>query len=143
MYIDHIGMLKEEELLNFFVKDNLITSALKEFCFSERTDIFCLELNHRKQKRLLFCCYSLYKHLIKDHLLQIKNGTDFYSKFYENIVLLGDFNADISDSLIDSFCAIYLLKSFFKGPTCYKNPDNSTYIDLILSNSSMKYQAML
>ena len=126
-------MLKEEELLNFLLKITLLYLLLKSFFL--RKDGYIL--------LLLFYCYSLYKHLIKDHLLQIKNGIDFYSKFYENIILLGEFNADISDSLIDSFCAIYLLKSFFKRPTCYKNPDNSTYIDLILSNSSMKYQAML
>ena len=126
-------MLKDEELLNFLLKITLLHLLLKSFFL--RKDGYIL--------LLLFCCYSLYKHLIKDYLLQIKNGIDFYSKFYENIILLGEFNADISDSLVDSFCAIYLLKSFFKGPTCYKNPDNSTYIDLILSNSSMKYQAML
>ena len=56
-----------------FVKDNLITFPVSGFCFSEKTEIFCVELNLRKQKWLIFCCYNPRKYLIKDHLLQIKN----------------------------------------------------------------------
>ena len=74
-----------------FVKDNLITFPVSGFCFLEKTEIFCIELNLRKQRLLIFCCYNLHRHLIKDHLLQIKNAIDFYSKFYENIMLVGDF----------------------------------------------------
>ena len=37
-------------------------------------------------------------YLIKDHLQQIKNAIDVYSKFYENIILISDFNVEISDS---------------------------------------------
>ena len=50
------------------------------------------------------------------------------------MILVGDFNAEISDSHMDSFCAIYHLKSLIKEPTCYKNPDKPTCIDLILKN---------
>ena len=61
-----------------FVKDNLITFPVKK-------EIFCVELNIRKQKWLIFCCYNLHKYLIKDHLLRIKNVVDFCSKYYENV----------------------------------------------------------
>ena len=107
-----------------FVKDNLITFPVSGFCFSEKTEIFCVELNLRKQKWLIFCCYNPHKHLIKDHLQQIKNAIDFYSKSYENIILLGDFNVEIFDSHMDSFCAIHHLKSLIKEPTCYKTLKN-------------------
>ena len=50
-----------------FVKDNLITSPVSGFCFSEKIEIFCVELNLRKQKWLIFCCYNPHKHLIKYH----------------------------------------------------------------------------
>ena len=126
-----------------FVKDNLITFLVSGFCFSEKTEIFCVELNLRKQKWLIFCCYNPHKHLIKDHLQQIKNAIDFYSKSYENIILIGDFNVEISDSHMDSFCAIYHLKSLIKEPTCYKNPEKPTCIDLILTNSPRQFQATL
>ena len=44
----------------------------------KKTEIFGVELNLQKQKWLILCCYNPHKHLIKDHLLQIKNATDFY-----------------------------------------------------------------
>ena len=111
-----------------FVKDNLITFPVIGFYFSEKTEIFCVELNLRKQKWLIFCCYNPccynpHKYLIKDHLLQIKNAIDFYSKSYEKI-LIGGFNVKISDSHMDSVCAIYHLKSLIRKPTCYKTLKN-------------------
>ena len=113
------------------------------FVFSEKTEIFCVELNLRKQKWSIFCCYNPHKHLIKDHLLQIKNAIDFHSESYENIILIDDFNFEISDSHLDSFCAIFHLKSLIKEPTCYKNPDKPTCIDLILTKSPRQLHATL
>ena len=92
---------------------------------------------------MIFCCYNSHKHLIKDHLLQIKNAIDFYSKSYENIILIGEFNAEISHSHMDSFCAIYHLKSLIKKPTCYKNPKKPTCIGLILTDSPRQFQVTL
>ena len=74
---------------------------------------------------------------------QIKNAIDFCSKSYENILLIGDFNVEISDSHVDSFCAIYHLISLIKEPACYKNPEKPTCIDLILTNSPRQFQATL
>ena len=67
-----------------FVKDNLITFPVSEFCFSEKTDIL-RRINLRKQKWLIFCCYNPHKHLIKHHLLQIKNAIDFYSNLMKTL----------------------------------------------------------
>ena len=85
----------KEEGIMLFVKDNLVTFPVSGFCSSKKTQIFCVELNLRKQKWLIFCCYNPPKYLIKDRWPQIKNVIDFYSKCYENIILIGDFNVEI------------------------------------------------
>ena len=82
-----------------FSKDNLITLPVSGLRFSEKAEIFRVELNLRKQKWLTFCCYNPHKHLRKDHLKQIKNAIDFSSKSYENLILIDDFNVEISDSI--------------------------------------------
>ena len=92
-----------------FVKDSLITFAVSGFYFSEKTEIFCVELNLRKQKWLTFCCYNPHKYLIKDLLLQIKSAIDFYSKSYENITLMADFNVENSDSHMDCTSVLFII----------------------------------
>ena len=113
------------------VKDNLLTSRLDKYCFPDEIEIFCIELNIRKKKWLIFCCYNPHKYLLKHHVFQIESAINFYSRTYENLIILGDFNAEISDFNMESFCTINNLKCIIKEPTCYKNPDNPTCIDLI------------
>ena len=72
-----------------FVKDNLTIFPVNGFCYSEKKETF-RGIKPQETKMLIFCCCNPYKHLIKDHLLRIKNEIDFYSKSYENI-LIDDF----------------------------------------------------
>ena len=39
-----------------------------------------------------------------------------------------------------TFCESYALYSLIKEPTCYKNPQNPSCIDLILTNSPCSFQ---
>ena len=43
---------------------------------------------------------------------------------------------------MESFCTINNLKCNNKEPTCYKNPDNPTGIDLILTNCPKYFQEL-
>ena len=55
-------------------------------------------------------------HMSKDHLQQIENGINYYSKTYENFMLIEDFNAEISDTNMSSSYAIHKFKSLIKEP---------------------------
>ena len=59
---------------------------------------------------------------------------------YDNYILMGDFNARLSNNFVDSFCRSYSYKSLIKKSTCFKSPDNPTCIDLILTNSQKYFQ---
>ena len=63
-----------------------------------------------------------------------------YSSTYDKIVILGDFNVGPEDNHIKIFCENYNLKGLIKQPKCYKNPDNLTCIDLVLTNVSPSFQ---
>ena len=77
------------------------------FSFSNQAEVFCIELNRRKQIWLIFCCYNPHKHILKNNLQQIENGINSYSKTYKNFTLKEDFNAEISDNSMGSFCVIH------------------------------------
>ena len=47
----------------------------------------------------------------------------------------GDFNSCMEDSLLKKFAEIYKLRNLIKEPTCFKNPENPTSTDLILTNN--------
>ena len=47
---------------------------------------------------------------------------------------MGDLNAEIFVPNLASFCTFYNFNSLISKPTCYKNPDNLSCIDLILTN---------
>ena len=117
-----------------FVKDDIITFSLERYSFPEGFEAFCIELNLRKKKWLIFCIYYPHKRFIKHHLKELGKAIEFYLKTYENIIIMGDFNAEISEPNLASFCTFYNFKSLINKPTCYKNPDNPPCIDLILTN---------
>ena len=55
-------------------------------------------------------------------------------------ILLGDFNTEPKEKNIWSFLNYYYSKNIVKQKTCFKNPDWSTCINLILNNSSGSFQ---
>ena len=61
-------------------------------------------------------------------------GLDNYISHYDNILFLGDFNSQPSENCVNDFCNVYNLSNLVKEPTCYKNPDNPSCIDLFLKN---------
>ena len=57
------------------------------------------------------------------------------------MLILGDFNVGMHEPHMKSFCETYKLTNLIKQPTCYKNPDNPAYIDLILTNVPRTFQS--
>ena len=90
---------------------------------------------------LLCCSYNPSKLQIASHIQKISNGIDAYCKKYENILIMGDFNVDVKEVSLHLFCNQYKLKSLNKNPTCYKNIDNPSCIDLLLTNSAKRFES--
>ena len=47
---------------------------------------------------------------------------------------MGEFNSEPSEPAISDFCEIYNTKNIIKEKMCFKNPENWTCVDLILTN---------
>ena len=63
-----------------------------------------------------------------------------YLSSYENHIIMCDFNVGPENTYIKSFCNNFDLKNLIKEPTCFKNPENPSCIDLILTNRSRSFQ---
>ena len=64
----------------------------------------------------------------------LNKGLDVYLKHYDNLLILGDLNSELKDSCLSDFSNVNNLISLNKEPTCYKNPNNPSCIDLFLTN---------
>ena len=51
-----------------------------------------------------------------------------------------DYNADIIKTNMSFFYEIYHLTDIIKQPTCFKNPSNSSWRDLFLTNNANFFQ---
>ena len=60
----------------------------------------------------------------------------YFSFNYENFLLIGEFNVGLDDTAMKDFCNLYNLRSLIDKPTFYKNPANSSCIELLLTNCS-------
>ena len=90
-----------------------------------------IELNLQNTKIPATCSYSPHKSEIKNHLTALRNSLDLHSSKYEKILILSDFSVEIEEANMKPFGENCNLKSLIKQPTCYKNPNKPTCIDLI------------
>ena len=79
--------------------------------------------------------------LIQNHTVNLSKNLDVYSSNYENVIVKGDFNAEMTNNYLEEFCASYNFKNLIKQPTCFKNPDNPTLIDHILTNHPKSFHS--
>ena len=100
----------------------------------------CVEVNLRKRKWFISGSYNPNKSFLSNHLECLNRIIDEYSKLYQNFLFLGDFNASVSEKCLEEFCNLNGLTSLIKKPTCFKNPDKPTCIDLILTNQPSCFQ---
>ena len=105
-----------------------------------KVEAIFVEVNFRKRKWLLIGSYCPHKNMINNHLNSIGTKLNVLCTKYENIVLIGDLNSEVKEDSMQFFCGTYNLESLVKEPTCFKNIDNPSCIDLILTNKSSYFQ---
>ena len=123
-----------------FLYDRKDIPAKVIHCDFPTSESFFVEINLHKKKWLINCSYNPHKNNIGSHLNVITKTLDTYYGKYENVVFLGDFNAGIEETTMKSFCESYNLTSLIKQPTCFKNPEKPSCIDLILTSRPKSFQ---
>ena len=99
-----------------------------------------MQVNLRKKKWLLCCSYNPHKSKIANHLKNMCKTLDKLNSTYNNLVVLGGFNAEPEVESITEFLNHYNLKNFVKQNTCFKNSDIPTRVDLMQTNCPHSFQ---
>ena len=123
-----------------YVRDDITSRLLTDYKIKDNVELFFVEVNIRKKKWLLSCSYNPHKSNISNHLHHLNKDLDVYLKSYDNILIMGDFNSEFSENCLNSFCNVNSLRTLYRGPTCFKNPNNPSCIDLFLTNRQQGFQ---
>ena len=75
--------------------------------------------------------------MIKNNLKSMGSILNDLCLKYENFILIEDFNSEMHEDSMNIFCN---LKHLVKEPTCFKNIESPSCIDLILTNKHLYFQ---
>ena len=123
-----------------YIREDISSKILKFEPVQNNFEGFLVEINLRKKKWLLSCSYNPTRKNIVNHVKNISTGLDQFSATYDNLILLGDFNVASEEVNMLDFLNTYNMKNLVKQKACYKNPENPSCIDLILTNSHKSFQ---
>ena len=124
--------------LLMYVNENIPSRKLNEHILPIDIEIMCVEVNLRKQKWILVGIYrppNMNESYFLGHLSRV---IDLYSKTYDRILIMGDFNSEPCDEPIETFCDGYNLYNLVKEKTCFKGVPKC--YDLILTNCKHNFQ---
>ena len=89
---------------------------------------------------LLKCSRNPYENNILNHLMNLSKISDRNSSRYDKYLCIGDFNLEISDTVLRNFCNLYKLRDLIRELTCFKNPGKPSCVDLFLTHCSRSFQ---
>ena len=126
--------------LIIYIREDIPCKKLTKFVLPDDIEGVFIEINLRKVKWLLFGTYHPPNQQDYYYFYNLGKALDFYSKSYEKFVLLGDFNSDESELHISTFLNNCNAKNLVQDMTCFKNKDNPSCIDLVITNSPKNFQ---
>ena len=124
--------------LLLYVKDDIPSSMLN---MNLSIEGFFIEINVRKKKWLVGCSYNPKTSSILTHLENLGRCLNKTLSTYDNFILLGDMNAEPSNQILKDFCQLYSCKNLINDKTCFKNLQNPSCIDLMITNRPKSFQS--
>ena len=92
---------------------------------------------------MICCSYNPNRTFVSNHLDHIAKGINTYSKKYENILLMGDFNVGFTEANMVAFCNEYKLETQNKEPSSFKKYMSPSCIDLFPTNCRKSFESTL
>ena len=113
---------------------------LNKHIFPEDIEGIFVEINLRKSKWLLFGTYHPPSQQDQYYFDFISRALDKYAEKYDTFLLAGDFNAEEHEACLGSFIFEYDAYCLVKDKTCFKNINNLSCIDLLITNKKFSFK---
>ena len=135
--------------LMVFIRNGIPVKRAKTFEPSNQEAI-CFEVTITKRKWIIYAFYRSESYSKLDVFPEeFKKSVDKAINKYENIMLMGDINVDMSNrnttgagyADVSEFCDIFSIKNLIKDDTCFSSiAKHPSLIDIILTNRSQSFQ---
>ena len=76
----------------------------------------------------------------KFYFVNVGRALEIYNNKYDKILLAGDFNDEVHETILKHFLELYNLRNLVNEKTCFKSLQNPTCIALFLTNCNMSFQ---
>ena len=126
--------------LLLYIRDDIPCKQIKSYALPGDIECFFVEIKLRNKKYILVGGYNPHRDSTSYFLSHIGKALDELLGNYDNIILLGDFNSSQEEQCMNDFCETYNLENLIKEPTCFKNPNNPSSIDVMLTNRKNSFQ---
>ena len=143
VYTFRLDRNRHDVELLLYVRNNINAVLLKSSVFPDNIEAFFTEILLKSCKWLMCYSYNPNRINVATHLGETGKALDTYSKKYENTLLISDFNVEQNEANMKVFWNQYKLKSLNKDPTCFKNVNKLSCIDLLLTNNSKCFENCL
>jgi len=124
--------------LLMYVNRNIASRLLKNHVTPIDVEIMCVEINLKKQKWLIIGIYRPPSMNAKYFFENLSRVIDLYSNKFERFIIMGDFNLEPHEIIVENFCHSFNLYNLVKENTCYKGLPKC--YDLILTNYRHNFQ---
>ena len=124
--------------LCFYVNDNIFCKQLNNHNSDTCIEAMFLEVRIKSRKWLLIGAYKPPNQSDNLFLDNISTNLTFYSKYYENFIILGDLNMNPQNKLFQDFQNTFCLGNLIKEATCFKSTPSS--IDVIITNNKSYFK---
>ena len=118
-----------------YIKEGIPSKILnKSYKLPDDIQVLPIEVNFRKSKWLIVPIYRPPAKLKSEFNKNVSKLLDDYASIYDRILILGDFNMEVSDKEMTPLIKDHNLYSLIKDPTCFYTSQGRC-IDLMLTNS--------
>ena len=93
-----------------FVKENIPSKLLPNVNLSGKRESVSVEINLRSKKWLISGSYNPNVCLIENRTANLSKYLNFSSTKYKNFIVIGDFNAEMSNNYLENFLHYTIFK---------------------------------
>ena len=122
-----------------FVNNDIPCKYLRNFHLPRDTQAIPIEINLNQRKLLVVSIYRPPDQNLDYFLSSITSLLDHYLTIYKDFVIMGDFNVNESNPVMETFLNQHNCKNINKNKTCYKSLEGSC-IDLIITSRPSLHQ---